>query len=272
MTTLILSGTGKTGRRIAHRLHAADRPARAASRSGDTPLDLDDPTTWKAALDGVTAAYIVEPDLAAGTRIPAFVAEAVAAGARRLVLLSAPAAGLDDTHPLAPAEQAVRDSGAAWTILRPTWFAQNFSEAFWLPGIRAGTLALPVGDGRVPFIDAEDIADVAASALLTDRHAGQSYELTGPRALTFGEAVDLIAKATGRTIRYDDVSPETYIDRQVANGVPLDVARLLTDILVDIRNGGLGTAVTDDVQRALGRPAKPFEDFVAEAAAAGAWT
>jgi uncharacterized protein YbjT (DUF2867 family) len=273
---LILGGTGKTGRRIVRRLQAAGQPVRAVSRtSGDIPFDLDNPTTWAPALDGVTAVYIVEPNLQTNidrqARIPRFVTEAVAAGVRRLVLLSAHGVGeADDSHPLKAAEQAVRGSGVDWTIVRPDWFSQNFSESFWLPGILDGTLNLPTGDGRTPFIDAEDIAEVAAAALTEDRHSGQIYPLTGPRAISFGEAADLIGKATGRTMRHVDVAPEVFIERQVANGVPPDVARLLTDLLVAIRNGS-GGALSDGVERALGRPPRPFEDYVAETAAAGHW-
>jgi uncharacterized protein YbjT (DUF2867 family) len=184
----------------------------------------------------------------AGSRISRFVAEAVAAGVRRLVLLSAHGIGAaDDTHPLKAAERTVRGFGVDWTILRPDWFSQNFSESFWLPGVRAGALALPTGDGRTPFIDAEDIAEVAAAALTEDRHSGQIYELTGPRAISFGEAVDLIGTATGRTIRHVDVDPEVFVERQVAGGVPPGVARLLTDLLIAIRNGR-GGALSDGVE------------------------
>ena len=271
---LILAGTGKTGRRIARHLQAAGRPVRTASRtSGDVPFDLDDSTTWTPALDGITAAYVVEPSLQMSAdgqaRIPRFVAEAVTAGVQRLVLLSAPRAD-EDNHPLKAAEQAVRDSGIDWTILRPDWFSQNFSESFWLPGIRGGVLSLPTGDGRTPFVDADDIAEVAAAALTEDRHNGRVYQLTGPRAISFGEAADLIGKATGRTIRHVDVDPEVFVERWVAEGIPPHVARLLTDLFVAIRDGQ-GTALSDGVERALGRPPRPFEDYVAETAAAGHW-
>jgi uncharacterized protein YbjT (DUF2867 family) len=273
---LILAGTGKTGRRIARRLQAAGQPVRTASRtSGDILFDLDNPATWAPALGGVTAVYVVEPNLRTGidrqARIPRLVAEAAAAGVRRLVLLSAHGVGeADDSHPLKAAEQAVRGSGVDWTILRPDWFSQNFSESFWLRGVLDGTLSLPTGDGRTPFVDAEDIAEVAASALTEDRHSGRVYQLTGPRAISFGEAADLIGKATGRTIRHVDVAPEVFVERQVANGVPPDVARLLTGLLVAIRNGQ-GAALSDGVERALGRPPGPFEDYVAQTAAAGHW-
>jgi uncharacterized protein YbjT (DUF2867 family) len=273
---LILGGTGKTGRRIARRLRAAARPVRAVSRTGgDTPFDFDDPATWAPALDGVTAAYIVEPARQRSpqvrSRMSGFVADAVAAGVRRLVLLSAHGVGdADDSHPLKAAEQAVRGAGVGWTILRPTWFSQNFSESFWLPGVRAGALALPTGDGCTPFVDAEDIAEVAVAALTDDRHSGQSYPLTGPRAISFEEAADLIGKATDRTIRHVDVDPEVFIERQVAGGVPPDTARLLTDLLVAVRDGQSAT-LADGVERAIGRPPRSFEDYVADTAAAGGW-
>jgi len=263
---LILGGTGKTGRRIARRLHDAGRPVRTASRTGgDIPFDLDDPATWAPALDGVAAAYIVEPNRRPGP-IAEFVADAVAAGVRRLVLLSA--FGIDDAddgHPLKAAERAVRNAGVDWTILQPTWFAQNFSESFWLPGIRAGALALPTGDGRTPFVDAEDIAEVATAALTEDSHVGQTYQLTGPRAISFGEATDLIGKAADRTIRHVDIDPEVFVERQVTNGVPPDVAQLLTGLLMAIRDGR-AAALGDGVQRALGRPPRSFEDYVTETA------
>ncbi|MFF1607568.1 NAD(P)H-binding protein [Amycolatopsis sp. NPDC058278] len=270
---LIVGGAGKTGRRITRRLRAAGQAVRTASRTGgDIAFDLADPATWAPALEGVKAAYVVEPDLrASGDRIPRFVAEAVAAGVRRLVLLSAGGVGeADDRHPLKAAEQAVRASGLDWTILRPDWFSQNFSEGPWVPGVLAGTLSLPAGEGRTPFIDAEDIAEVAAAALTDDRHRGRIYQLTGPRAISFGEAADLIGKATGRTIRYTDVAPEAHIESQVANGIPPDIARLLTGIFVAIRDGS-APEPTDGVERALGRPARPFEDYVTETAAAGLW-
>ncbi|MFJ6605772.1 NAD(P)H-binding protein [Streptomyces lydicus] len=273
-TILVLGGTGKTGSRIARRLKAASLPVRTASRTGgDVHFDLDDPASWTPALDGVTAAYLVEPSLSASTdhqvRIPRLVTEAVTAGVRRLVLLSAPRAG-EDGHPLHAAEQAVRGSGVDWTILRPQWFAQNFSEGPWRPGILAGTLALPTGDGCTPFVDAEDIAEVAVAALTEDRHSGQVYDLTGPRAISFVEAAGLIARATGRTNRHVDVDPAAFIERQVAAGAAPDLARLLTELLVSIANGS-GAALSDGVERALGRPPRAFETFVTETATAGHW-
>jgi len=272
---LILGGTGKTGRRIASRLTAAGHEVRTAGRTGgDVRLDLDDPATHAPALTGITAAYLLEPGSIEGDnnlpRIAALADAAVSAGVRRLVLLSAPGAD-SEHHPLHATEQAVRGSGLEWTVLRPGWFAQNFSEDFWLPAVRSGTLALPAGEGRVPFIDAEDIADVAVAALTGDRHAGQVYELTGPRALGFGEAAELIAAASGRPLRYVAVTPEDYRDQQIANGVPPKAAERMAHLVAMGSTGAL-EGLSDGVEKALGRAPRRFEDFAAAAAATGCWS
>ncbi|QKW23871.1 NAD(P)H-binding protein [Kitasatospora sp. NA04385] len=276
---LVLGGTGTTGRRVARRLTARGHRVRTAARTGgDHRLDLDDPAGWAPALDRVTALYLVEPELRPRTdrreRLPLLVDHAVAAGVRRLVLLSAHGVGeADDSHPLKAAERAVRDSGVDWTILRPGWFAQNFSETFWRPAVLAGVLAFPAGDGRTAFVDAEDIAEVAATALTEDgdRHAGQAYQLTGPRAIGFDEAAALIAAATGRALRHQDVTAEEFVAAATAHGTPAEAARRLAGLLTDIREGR-GAEVSDGVERALGRPARSFEEHVTRAAAAGCWT
>jgi uncharacterized protein YbjT (DUF2867 family) len=271
---LILGGTGKTGRRIASRLTAAGHQVRTASRTGgDVRLDLDDPASHAPALDGVATAYLVEPnsldDIANPPRMAGLVEAARAAGVSRLVLLSAPGAD-DEGHPLHTTEQAVRDSGLAWTVLRPNWFAQNFSEDFWLPAVRSGTLALPTGRGRVAFIDAEDIADVATAALTEDRHAGQVYELSGPRAIGFGEVADLIAEASGRPLQYLEVTPEAFLEQQLSYGVPPATAQRVTNLVASVSTD-VHAVLADGVERALGRTPRRFEDFVVAAAATGCW-
>lgn len=272
---LIVGGTGKTGRRVAQRLRDAGHTVRTASRAhGDVHFDLGEPSTWPYALAGVTAAYLVEPEMQATDegrrRIPRLVDAAAAAGVQRLVLLSAPGVEGNKMHPLRQAEEAVRTRGPQWTIVRPTWFAQNFSEAFWRPGILAGSLALPTGTGATTFIDADDIADVVAAALTGDGHNGETYVLTGSRAISFGEAVGLIAEATGRTIRHVEIGAEEFTRAQIADGVPAATAQLLTGLYTSIRDGK-ATEVFDGVQRALGRQPRSFEDYASAAAAAGAW-
>ncbi len=169
-------------------------PTRVASRAGDPPFDWGDQSTWDAVLDGVTAAYIsYAPDLAipgATDAVRAFVERAVERGVRRLVLLSG--RGEEEAQ---ECELIIQRPDIEWTVVRCSWFSQNFTEGEFLDMVLAGEIALPAGEVREPFIDADDIADVAVAALTEDGQVGQIYELTGPRLLTFAEAVDEIARA-----------------------------------------------------------------------------
>ena len=208
-TTLVLGGTGKTGRRIVERLQALNVPVRIGSRSAQPPFDWDDASTWTPALEGVGAVYISYfPDLAAPGAtdvIRALTSVAVAAGVEHLVLLSG--RGEDEAQ---ACERLVQDAGVDWTILRASWFSQNFSESYLLDAVLSGEVAVPAGDVPEPFVDADDIADVAVAALTEDGHAGKLYELTGPRMLTFEQATAEIAKALDRDIAFVPVPPQDY--------------------------------------------------------------
>ena len=267
--TLVLGGTGKTGRRVAQRLTAAGLPVRVGSRRGQPPFDWNDPTSWPAVLDGAGAVYVsYYPDLAApgaAETVGRFARTAVARGVARLVLIS----GRGEPEAEA-SEAAVRDSGAALTVLRSTWFAQNFSEDYMLEHVLSGIVALPAGDTPEPFVDADDIADVAVAALTDDRHIGQVYELTGPRLLTFADAVAEIAAATGRDVRYVPVSVEEHAERALAAGVPTDVVDALTHLFSEVLDGR-NARLADGVQRSLGRQPKDFAAFARDAARSGAW-
>src|ERR671910_1142719 len=200
-TVLVLGGTSKTGRRVGKRLEARGLPVRVGSRSGEPPFDWEDRSTWGPALDGVGSVYLTYyPDLAIPGAVEAsasFAEQAVASGVPRLVLLSG--RGEPEAE---RAEQAVRDTGAALTILRSTWFMQNFSEDYMLEHVLSGEIRLPAGDVPMPFLDADDIADVAVAALTDDPPAGQLYELTRPRPLTFADVAEEIGTAAGREIGY----------------------------------------------------------------------
>jgi uncharacterized protein YbjT (DUF2867 family) len=268
--TLVIGGTGKTGRRVVERLTRQDIPVRVGSRSAGVPFDWDNPATWGPALQDVDAAYVAfYPDLAvpgSTDAIAGLVDEARTAGTRRLVLLS----GRGEEEAQA-CERIVVDSGLEWTILRSSWFSQNFSESYMLDPILAGTLMLPVGDVAEPFTDADDIADVAAAALTDDRHAGELYELTGPRSLTFAEAVATIGEATGRDLTYQQISTAEFAAGLAADGVPDDVADFLGYLFTTVLDGR-NSAVADGVERALGRPARDFADYARDVAATGVWT
>jgi uncharacterized protein YbjT (DUF2867 family) len=164
----------------------------------------------------------------------------------------------------------VRDSGAELTIVRCTWFAQNFSEDYMLDAVLAGEVALPAGDTPEPFVDADDIADVAVAALTEEGHVGQLYELTGPRLLTFAEAVAEIGAAAGREIRYVPVSQEEFAAAAADQGVPPEFIELLGYLFGEVLDGR-NAHVTDGVQRALGRPPRDFSEYARDAAATGVW-
>jgi uncharacterized protein YbjT (DUF2867 family) len=266
--TLVLGGTGKTGRRVAEGLKALGVPVRIGTRAGQPPFDWEDESTWAPALQGVSRAYVsYYPDLAAPGAVEvvgSFAQLAVKNGVRRLVLL----AGRGEAE-AEHAEQAVHDSGADLTVVRATWFMQNFSEDYWLEPLLSGEFALPAGQTPEPFVDADDIADVAVAALVDDRHIGELYELTGPRLLTFAEAVEEIAQAAGRDIRYVPVSVEDYAAEAAAQGVPGDVVDLLTYLSGTVLDGR-NAHVTDGVRR-LGREPRDFADYARDTAATGIW-
>lgn len=269
-TTLVLGGTGKTGRRVASRLASGNSAVRIGSRTGQPPFDWADDSAWPDALAGVDAVYIsYYPDISfpdAAAHVTAFAKAAAAAGVTRLVLLSG--RGEPDAE---PAEQGVRDAGVEWTILRCSWFMQNFSEHFLLDPVLEGVIALPAGDVAEPFIDVDDVADVAVAALTQDGHAGRVYDLTGPRLLTFVDAAVELGAATGREIRYLPVTPTEYAAGAVEAGVPAEEIEPLTDLFVRVLDGH-NAHVTGDVERVLSRPARDFTEYARAAAAAGAWS
>lgn len=269
LPVLIVGGTGKTGRRVVERLTAQGVPVRIGSRSGSPAFDWENSATWATALEGVSAAYITYyPDLAvpgAAKAIGDLARLAVRRGVKRLVLLSG--RGEPEAR---RAEQALQNSGADWTIVRASWFMQNFSESMLLGPILAGAVALPVTSVREPFIHADDVADVVVAALTDDRHIGQLYEVTGPRMLTFAEATAEIAKATGRDIRYVAVTPDKFVQGLEQDEVPADIAALVSELFTIVLDGR-NEYLTDGVQQALGRRPRDFSGYVRETAATGLW-
>jgi uncharacterized protein YbjT (DUF2867 family) len=268
-TTLVLGATGKTGRRVAERLKARGLSVRLGSRSGEPPFDWDNPNTWPAALRNVGAVYITYyPDLAAPGATEAirlFTDLAVKSGLARLVLLSG--RGEPEAQ---RCEQLVKDSGTQWTLVRASWFSQNFSENYLLEPILAGEVALPAGNVGEPFVDADDIADVAVAALTNERHAGQLYELTGPRLWSFAEAIAEIARVTRRDIRYVQVSIEDYALALERAQLPPALVNLIRYLFTEVLDGR-NTQVAEGVTRALGRAPRDFSAYVRDTAATGVW-
>ncbi|MBB1093679.1 NmrA family NAD(P)-binding protein [Rhodopseudomonas palustris] len=266
---LIIGGAGKTGSRVEARLAARGIVTRLASRSSPTPFDWTRPDGWAAALDGASSAYVTyQPDLGAEGATDAIAElgrQAHRKGLGHLVLLS----GRGEPGAQA-AEAALQASAVPWTIVRASWFHQNFSESYLLDGVLAGEIALPAGSVPEPFVDADDIADVVAAALTDPRHIGQIYEVTGPRALTFAQAVAEIAQASGRPIRYTQISPHDFAEGLQKAGVPAELIKILNELLTVVLDGR-NSRVMDGVARALGRPPRAFADYARATAATGVW-
>lgn len=268
--TLILGGTGKIGRRIVERLTARGLPVRIGSRSGAPSFDWENNATWAPAMQGVGAVYIsYYPDLSvpgAAEAVGSLANLAVQNGIKRLVLLS----GRGETE-AQRAEEMLKASGADWTILRCAWFSQNFSESFLLDPLLEGEVQLPVGNVGEPFVDADDIADAAVTALTQQGHVGQLYELTGPRLLSFADAIAEIGKAAGRDIRFKQISHAEFAAAIAAHELPAEFAWLLNELFTEVLDGR-NEALADGVQRVLGRAPKDFSAYTTETAASGIWS
>jgi uncharacterized protein YbjT (DUF2867 family) len=267
-TTLVLGGTGKTGRRVAQRLQDRGLPVRIGTRRGTPPFDWEDPSTWGPAVEGTSAVYIsYYPDLAAPgapEAVTTFAQVALDHDVRRLVLLSG--RGEEEAQ---RAERSLLESGANVTVVRCAWFMQNFSEDFMRDAVMSGQIVLPGGDAREPFVDADDIADVAVAALTEDGHVGQIYELTSSRLYTLTDIAAELSRATGRTITYVPVTVEEYAAAAGDHGVPAAFVEFLTYLFGQVFGNNAYT--TDGVQRALGRAPRDFTDFADQAATNGAW-
>jgi uncharacterized protein YbjT (DUF2867 family) len=276
---LVVGGTGKTGTRLARHLIAAGATARPGSRTPAAPstgaqpvrFDWDDDSTWGPALDGVTGVYLVPPALRMDhpPLLVRLAEQALAACVQRLVLLSARGVDAGPDNPLIAAERAVGAvAGDRLTVIRPAWFMQNFTESFFAPGVASGSLVAPAGDGAEPFVDADDIAAVAAAALSTDEHGARTYELSGPEALTFAEAAAVLTQHFGHEVRHVDLPVTEWVAGAEANGLPAAYAGMLGALFGIIRDGHdahLSTGVED----ALGRPPTSLAQWAQRVAANG---
>jgi uncharacterized protein YbjT (DUF2867 family) len=268
-TALVTGGTGKTGRRVVERLRVRGVETRIASRTSYPAFDWHDSSTWNAVLEGVQSAYIAyAPDIAipgATELIREFVDAAVTQGVQHLVLLS----GRGEEEAQA-AEQIVQSAGIDWTIVRSGWFMQNFSEGEFLQMVLDGAITLPARRIPEPFIDVNDIADVVVAALTEDGHAGEVYEVTGPRMLNFDEVAQEISMAAGRQVQFVRVKPDSFAHAIEESGAPQDIAWLLNYLFESVLDGR-NAFVCDGVQRALGRQPADFSDFARRVAARGNW-
>ncbi len=267
--TLVLGGTGKTGRRIAAGLQARGVQTRIASRLATLCFDWNDSSNWAAVLEGVSAAYIsYAPDLAipgATEAIRRFVDLAVKQGVRRLVLLS----GRGEQEAQA-CEQIIQASQVEWTIVRASWFMQNFSEGEFLSMVQDGAITLPAPNIPEPFIDINDIAEVAIAALTEEGHAYEIYEVTGPRLMTFSEVAQEISAAAGREVQFIQLPKDDFNQAITDSGAPADIAWLLNYLFETVLDGR-NAYLSDGVQRALGREPVDFSEFAQRIARRGVW-
>jgi len=266
---LVIGKNGKTGSRVNERLQALGYTTRPVSRSTTPSFDWEKAETWQSAIEGADSAYVTyQPDLAVPNAEPAireFVRIAREAGLKHIVMLSG--RGEEGAQ---RAEEVVKSSGISWNIVRASWFCQNFSESFMLEGILAGELVLPAGDTLEPFVDADDIADVAVAALTEPGHRNKVFEVTGPRALTFAQCIREISGALGRPVKFTSVPVDVYIDTLREQGVPDEMRWLLHElftVVFDGRNSKVMSGVVD----ALGRPATDFNSYVQKTVESCVW-
>jgi len=267
---LVIGGTGKTGRRVVEKLQEKGHTVRIGSRNASPAFDWHNPEGWNAALESIKQVYITyQPDLAVPGALEAIqklVTVAKEQQVEHLVLLSG-----KGEREAELSEQAVANSGIDYTLVRASWFNQNFSESFFLEPIQSGVVALPHPQAKVPYVDANDIADVVVAALTDQKHRGKLYEVTGPEPLTFGEVIDIINLVTGKSIDFIPISQEAYDLAMEEQGIPADFRWLMNYLFTEVLNAPHNHEVSHDVEKVLGRPATPFISFAKQVAATGIW-
>jgi uncharacterized protein YbjT (DUF2867 family) len=268
---LVTGAKGTTGRRVVERLRTEEVETRAASRSSDTPFDWLRPETWGPAIQGMRSIYIVPEGCPDADVMASFCQAAVDEEVAALVLLSTRDAEFEseEFEWYLDIEDAVVDAGTGWTILRPSWFCQNFYTTH-DQEVRSGLLELPAGDGGEAFVDADDIAEVAFQALTMHGHEDKTYNLSGPEPLSFREATEKISVLTGLTVQYRPISEEEYFQRLVAKGMPEGQAKMRASAYRPIAKGE-SDYISEGVRRLLGHSAKDFDTFVRESVEKGIW-
>ena len=268
-TTLVIGNSGKTGRRVEQQLKAMGVATRGVSRSTEIPFDWYDQSTWAAALEGTESAYVsFQPDLAvpgADDIVQAFCDLAKSLGLQKIVMLSG--RGEEGAQ---KAEQVLINSGLSWNVVRASWFAQNFSEGFMIDGILSGEMVLPESNTLEPFIDVDDIVDVAVAALTNEKLANRLFEVTGPELMTFADCIAAINQATGKNIVLKPVSVSDYVQQLAALGVPEDVQWLMNE-LFSVVFDGRNASIANGVREATGREPTRFADYIQKVIAAGTW-
>lgn len=265
-TFLVIGAGGNVGSEVSRLLEAAGHTVRrATSRQpgpGQVPVNLVTGEGLRDAVAGADGVFLLSPpghtnqDQLLGPVVDA----AKALGVHKVVLLTAMGADADPNGAMWKAERHLEQSGLTWNVIRPNWFMQNF-HTFWLHGIKtAGVIQLPTGAAKGSFIDARDVAAVAAVLLQGDTHANRAFDLTGDEALDHDQVAVLLSQALGRTIRYEDITPETMRPGLLAAGLPADYADFLLTILHFFKLG-YAERVTSAVRDITGAAPRRFTTY-----------
>lgn len=266
---LIIGKSAKTGLRVEQRLQAMGHSTQGVSRSTTPAFDWEDRTTWHAAMQGTQSAYVTfYPDLAVPTAeqsIQEFINVAKEVGLQHLVLLSG-----RGEQGAERAEKVLMESGLDWNVVRANWFMQNFSEGFMIEGIVQGQLDLPAGDTLEPFVDIDDIADVAVAALTRPELRNRLFEVSGPRAMTFAQCVDEISEVVGYPVKFNQIGIDEFLNSLRDQGQPEDMLWLMNELFTVVFDGR-NSIPTSGVEEALGRPATDFQEYIKKVMESGAW-
>lgn len=267
---LIIGGTGKTGRRVVEQLKNKGIEPRIGSRQASPGFDWDNKDTWVQTLQGIEKMYVTYyPDLAvpgAKEAILSLTHLAAEMGVKKVVLLS----GKGETEAEA-CESIIMNSGMDYTIVRASWFNQNWSESFFLDPILSGEVALPMADVPIPFVDADDIAEVAATVLMDDAYNGKIIEVTGPELISFREIVDIISATSNRQLKFHDITLEQYVEGMKQMQVPNEVVWLIEYLFSHVLTNPKNQVVVHDIEHILGRKAKTFLAYAHETVKTGIW-
>ncbi|CAL2079004.1 NAD(P)H-binding protein [Tenacibaculum sp. 190524A05c] len=267
---LVIGGTGKTGRRVVEQLKNKGIEPRIGARSAATAFDWNDKSTWEKTLEGIERMYVTYyPDLAvpgAKEAVESLTYLAKELGVKKMVLLS----GKGEAEAEA-CEAIVANSGLDYTIVRASWFNQNWSESFFLDSILSGDVALPMSDILIPFVDANDIAEVASEVLMNDNYNGQIVEVTGPELITFKDVVSTIGLATHKKFNFHEITLEQYLDGMRKAQIPADVVWLIEYLFSNVLTNPNNQLISTDIEKVLGRKAKTFTEYAVETAKTGVW-
>ncbi len=267
---LVIGATGNVGKYIVEGLIAKGESVKAASRSGKTNgaaegvvFDFHDPASVENAFSGVDRAYVMVPTgyIDVVSLVTPVLDVAIRHGVK-VVFQSVLGVDADDNIPYRQLELKLMHSGVPHVILRPNWFSDNF-HTFWQAGLKQGVIAVPAADGHSSFIDVRDIADAAVSALTSDAFNGQDFNLTGPQAISYAEAAQLLSDALGIPVQYQAVSDDIFVENLVNAGVDAAYARFLASIFYPVREGWTAQ-VTNAVELLTGHPARTLQQYIAD--------